>query len=100
MSDDETPAAELHVILAIMSAGPVGISNGIGMTNTTLLKHTITVDRLLLLELTPRAPLNQCVQSQTLLEALVFLHVPSSLTKTMVPHFLSIRKRGLEYNQS
>lgn len=46
--DHEAPGAELHVIFALMSTGPIGISDAIGMTNATLLKRTITVDGTLL----------------------------------------------------
>ena len=46
--DHEELAAELHVVLALMSTGPVGISDKIGMTNTQLLKRTITQDGTLL----------------------------------------------------
>ena len=46
--DHETPAAELHLVLALMSTGPVGISDAIGMTNTTLLRRAVTSDGSLL----------------------------------------------------
>jgi hypothetical protein len=47
-ADHETPAAELHLVLALMSTGPVGISDAIGMTNGTLLKRAIRSDGTLL----------------------------------------------------
>ena len=46
--DHETPAAELHVVIALMTTGPVGISDGLNMTNATLTKRTITADGTLL----------------------------------------------------
>jgi len=46
--DHETPAAELHVVIALMTTGPVGISDLIGMTNATLAKRMITEDGTLL----------------------------------------------------
>ena len=46
--DHELPAAELHVVLAVMSGGPVGISDAVGMTNSTLLKRAIRRDGTLL----------------------------------------------------
>merc|ERR1712066_785116 len=42
------PAAELHVVLALMSTGPVGISDGLGFTNAELAKRMITADGTLL----------------------------------------------------
>lgn len=46
--DHETPGATLHVVLALMSTGPVGISDKVGMTDTTLIKRTISADGTLL----------------------------------------------------
>jgi hypothetical protein len=46
--DKESAAAELHLVLALMSTGPVGISDQIGMTNATLVKRTIRADGVLL----------------------------------------------------
>eukprot|EP00546_Thalassionema_frauenfeldii_P019243 CAMPEP_0178900492 /NCGR_PEP_ID=MMETSP0786-20121207/3503_1 /TAXON_ID=186022 /ORGANISM="Thalassionema frauenfeldii, Strain CCMP 1798" /LENGTH=787 /DNA_ID=CAMNT_0020571501 /DNA_START=126 /DNA_END=2490 /DNA_ORIENTATION=+ len=46
--DHENLAAELHLVLALMSTGPVGISDAIGMTNETLLQRAITPDGILL----------------------------------------------------
>lgn len=46
--DHEALSAELHVILALMSTGPVGISDAHGMTNATLLKRAIRSDGALL----------------------------------------------------
>jgi len=46
--DHEAVAAELHVVLAIMSTGPVGISDAMGMTNVTLLHRIISKDGSLL----------------------------------------------------
>merc|ERR1712130_458471 len=46
--DHEVPAAELHVVIALMTTGPVGISDSIGNTNGDLIKRTITVDGTLL----------------------------------------------------
>eukprot|EP01043_Picozoa_sp_COSAG02_P015445 COSAG02_NODE_659_length_18772_cov_14.955015_20_plen_163_part_00 len=40
--DHETPAAALHVVIALMSTGPVGISDMEGGTNVTLITRTIT----------------------------------------------------------
>ena len=47
-ADHEAPAAELHVVLSLMSTGPVGISDEIGMTNTSLIRRTIAADGTLL----------------------------------------------------
>lgn len=52
-ADHEPPAAELHVVLALMSTGPVGISDAIGMTNSTLLSRAITTDGTLLQPMKP-----------------------------------------------
>jgi hypothetical protein len=46
--DHETPAAALHVVIALMSTGPVGISDMEGGTNVTLIKRAITEDGTLL----------------------------------------------------
>eukprot|EP01060_Flectonema_neradi_P001954 TRINITY_DN1119_c2_g1_i1.p1 TRINITY_DN1119_c2_g1~~TRINITY_DN1119_c2_g1_i1.p1 ORF type:complete len:771 (+),score=173.81 TRINITY_DN1119_c2_g1_i1:44-2314(+) len=46
--DHNTVAAPLHVALALMSTGPLGISDGLNMTNATLLKTTVTKDGTLL----------------------------------------------------
>ena len=46
--DHEDVAAPLHVVLALMSTGPVGISDAIGYTNFTLLKRAISSDGTLL----------------------------------------------------
>ena len=46
--DHEAVASELHVVLALMSNGPVGISDAIGMSNASLLKRIITKDGTLL----------------------------------------------------
>jgi hypothetical protein len=51
--DHEEPAAELHVVLALMSRGPVGISDAIANTNATLLKRIIRQDGTLLKPLRP-----------------------------------------------
>lgn len=51
--DHERPALELHVVLALMSTGPLGISDMIGMTNVTLLKRAITSDGTLLKPMKP-----------------------------------------------
>jgi len=51
--DHEEAAAELHVVLALMSKGPVGISDAINYTNTPLLKRTIRKDGTLLKPLKP-----------------------------------------------
>ncbi|CAB9515401.1 expressed unknown protein [Seminavis robusta] len=47
-ADHEQSAAELHVVLALMSNGPVGLSDAIGQTNAKLLKRIITKDGTLL----------------------------------------------------
>lgn len=47
-ADHEAPAAELHLVLALMSSGPVGISDSIGHTNITLAKRAIRSDGVLL----------------------------------------------------
>ena len=51
--DHEEPVAELHVVLALMSKGPVGISDAIGYTNSTLLRRIIRQDGTLLKPLKP-----------------------------------------------
>ena len=46
--DHEEPAAELHVVIALMTTGPVGISDLVGKTNAFLAKKTIAQDGTLL----------------------------------------------------
>jgi hypothetical protein len=46
--DHEAPAVELHVVVALMTTGPVGISDGFNMTNATLISRTIAQNGLLL----------------------------------------------------
>jgi len=46
--DHEIPAAELHVVIALMTTGPVGISDSIGQTNAVLIKRSIAGDGTLL----------------------------------------------------
>jgi hypothetical protein len=46
--DHESVAVELHVVLALLSSGPVGISDGIGWTNKTLVERIIAKDGTLL----------------------------------------------------
>ena len=46
--DHESVAAPLHVVIALMTTGPVGISDMIGGTNVSLIKRTITEDGTLL----------------------------------------------------
>ena len=46
--DHENVAAPLHVVIALMSTGPVGISDMIGGTNVTLIQRTIAKDGTLL----------------------------------------------------
>ena len=46
--DHEESAAELHVVLALMSNGPVGLSDGLGYSNPDLLKRIIWKDGTLL----------------------------------------------------
>lgn len=46
--DHEQPGAELHVVLAALSTGPVGISDGLGGTNATLIKRVLTSEGLIL----------------------------------------------------
>ncbi|KAH8045728.1 hypothetical protein JL721_12556 [Aureococcus anophagefferens] len=46
--DHETAAAPLHVAVALMSGGPVGISDGLGHTDYDLLKSAISADGTLL----------------------------------------------------
>ena len=46
--DHETPAIELHVMLALLSTGPVGISDKMGESNTTLLRRAVSRDGTLL----------------------------------------------------
>jgi hypothetical protein len=36
--DHKTPTAELHLVLSLMSTGPIEVSDTIGMANTSLLK--------------------------------------------------------------
>ncbi|KAG7340586.1 hypothetical protein IV203_024129 [Nitzschia inconspicua] len=51
--DHETIAAELHVILALMTTGPFGLSDGTGMTNATLVQRAIAKDGTLLQPIKP-----------------------------------------------
>ncbi|CAK0845740.1 unnamed protein product [Prorocentrum cordatum] len=46
--DHENPGTELHVVLALMTTGPVGISDGIGFTNARLIMRTMRADGMLL----------------------------------------------------
>ncbi|KAJ1449132.1 hypothetical protein M885DRAFT_573240 [Pelagophyceae sp. CCMP2097] len=46
--DHEEAASGLHLVLALMSTGPVGVSDGLGMTNYALLRRTISADGTLL----------------------------------------------------
>lgn len=46
--DHESVAAPLHVVIALMTTGPVGISDMISGTNVSLIKRTITEDGTLL----------------------------------------------------
>jgi hypothetical protein len=46
--DHEDVAAELHVVLALLSTGPVGISDGIGLTDKVLVDRMIAKDGTLL----------------------------------------------------
>ena len=46
--DHENVAAPLHVVIALMSTGPVGISDMIGGTNISLIQRTISADGSLL----------------------------------------------------
>jgi hypothetical protein len=71
--DHEESAAELHVVLALMSTGPVGISDAIGYTNTALLKRTITKDGTLL---KPTKPIT-AVDSSFLSESVPLLASPA-----------------------
>ncbi|KAL3909493.1 MAG: hypothetical protein SGILL_008068, partial [Bacillariaceae sp.] len=47
-ADHEAMAAELHIVLALLTAGPFGLSDGIGMSNATLLQRAIAQDGTLL----------------------------------------------------
>ena len=47
-ADHEAVAAPLHVVLALMSMGPVGISDALGLTDAELIKRTIAADGTLL----------------------------------------------------
>ena len=46
--DHENPAVEMHVLLALLSTGPVGISDAIGQTNATLVRRMTMSDGTLL----------------------------------------------------
>jgi hypothetical protein len=46
--DHDASAAELHLILALLSTGPLGFSDGIGMTDFAMLKRAISQDGTLL----------------------------------------------------
>eukprot|EP00966_Prymnesium_polylepis_P080391 1862287-Prymnesium_polylepis.1 len=47
-ADHEAPAVATHVLLALLSTGPVGISDAIGATNATLVRRMIRSDGTLL----------------------------------------------------
>ena len=64
--DHELPAIELHVILALMSTGPMGISDAIGMTNATMLRRTITANGTLLKPSKPITAVDSSLLSTTL----------------------------------
>ena len=46
--DHEAPAVETHVVLALLTTGPVGISDGLGFTDAPLIQRTISADGTLL----------------------------------------------------
>lgn len=46
--DHEAPAAPLHLTLALLSGGPVGVSDALGFTDVDLLKSAISADGTLL----------------------------------------------------
>eukprot|EP00929_Paragymnodinium_shiwhaense_P062134 TRINITY_DN31017_c0_g1_i1.p1 TRINITY_DN31017_c0_g1~~TRINITY_DN31017_c0_g1_i1.p1 ORF type:complete len:815 (-),score=114.77 TRINITY_DN31017_c0_g1_i1:44-2446(-) len=66
-SDHEKPAVELQVVVALMTTGPVGISDGLGFTNATLVRRIVRHDGTLL---KPSKPLTS-VDSLLVLDAKV-----------------------------
>mmetsp|Transcript_37414 Transcript_37414/g.82037 ORF Transcript_37414/g.82037 Transcript_37414/m.82037 type:complete len:879 (-) Transcript_37414:48-2684(-) len=60
--DHEQPGAELHVTLALFSTGPVGISDGIGYTNASLVESAIAADGTLLKPSRPATLIDSLVQ--------------------------------------
>jgi len=63
--DHETPAAELHVVIALMSTGPVGISDKLHYTNATLLSRAVSpASSVLLSPLKPATTVNSALVAQ------------------------------------
>ena len=60
--DHEAPA--LHVALALLSTGPVGISDGVGYTNATLLQQIISVDGTLLKPYRPATLIDSLIRKR------------------------------------
>ena len=46
--DHEQPAVETHVVLALLTTGPVGISDGLGFTDAPLVRRAVSADGTLL----------------------------------------------------
>ena len=63
--DHEEPAAELHVVVALMSTGPVGISDGYGMTNVELAKRMISKDGTILKPSKPLTTVDSSIAKQS-----------------------------------
>jgi len=62
--DHETPGAELHVVLALMSTGPVGISDKLNSTNAALLSRALSpASSILLSPLKPATTVNSAFVS-------------------------------------
>jgi hypothetical protein len=62
--DHEAPAAELHVVIALMTTGPVGISDGINFTNVPLILRTIAEDGTLLKPSKPITSVDSALSSK------------------------------------
>ena len=90
--DHENPAAELHLVIALLTTGPVGISDLIGHTNATLIRRAITADGTLL---SPSKPLTAVdstfLSSKTTLPGMVYASYSANANHVLAWHFVSFK---------
>jgi hypothetical protein len=84
--DHETPAAELHVVIALMTTGPVGISDLVGCVLTRVLRMHAT-DRIHPLDLFFWAPICFVRSAQRLFVPPAFSHLVALPSKGGKGHF-------------
>ena len=75
-ADHEATAVATHVLVALLSTGPVGISNAIGATNATLVTRMISADGALLKPARPIASVDATL-SRAANGQLLATHAPS-----------------------